>query len=448
MKNIGIKKNFKTQTMKINRKKQCLNKTYCTPNIGVTINLLSTDGHLRALAVITMLLACVQITRAYDFEVDGVYYLLNSSSSTEVSVTYKNSSHDCYSGTVDIPEKVTYGGVTYDVTSIGKYAFYGCTSLASVTIPASVTSIGESAFNDCTSLASVTIPASVTSIGKFVFCGCTSLASVTILTGVTSIEAYTFYYCTSLASVTIPASVTSIGEYAFCGCTSLASVTILESVKSIEECAFLGCTSLASVTILTGVTSIGKYAFYGCTSLASVTIPESVTSIKTCAFEYCPSLASVYLISSATLGARVFRSASNITDVYCLSETPPEASSSSYNSSMFDSSVYENATLHVPLGCSSTYQSHSLWRRFYTIAGDANTSISAVAMDKSVCVSSGDGKVDVSGVEGIVSVYGMDGSIVAHETVNGSTEIALPSGLYIVKVFDGKNTTTKKIMVK
>ena len=69
-------------------------------------------------------------------------------------------------------------------------------------------------------------------------------------------------------------------------------------------------------------------------------------------------------------------------------------------------------------------------------------------MDKSVCISSGDGKVEVSGVGGIVSVYGMDGSIVAHKMVDGSTEITLPSGLYIVKVSDGKDTTTKKIIVK
>jgi len=43
------------------------------------------------------------------------------------------------------------------VTTIGKYAFYGCTTLASTVIPDSVTSIGRSAFSGCTSLASIVV---------------------------------------------------------------------------------------------------------------------------------------------------------------------------------------------------------------------------------------------------------------------------------------------------
>ena len=180
--------------------------------------------------------------------------------------------------------------VPNSVTSIGEYAFCGCSSLESVTIPDSVTSIGSSAFEGCSSLASVTIPDSVTGIGEGAFDGCSSLASVTIPDSVTSIGSSVFSGCSSLTSVTIPDSVTSIGHYAFYNCSSLASVTIPDSVTSIEEGVFYNCSSLASVTIPNSVTSIGGYAFYGCSSLASVTIPNSVTSIGGGAFYECSKL--------------------------------------------------------------------------------------------------------------------------------------------------------------
>ena len=67
-----------------------------------------------------------------------------------------------------------------DLESVPEEAFYGCSSLISVTIPSSVTSIGDGAFRDCSSLSSVTIPSSVTSIGNRAFANCSSLSSVTI----------------------------------------------------------------------------------------------------------------------------------------------------------------------------------------------------------------------------------------------------------------------------
>ena len=176
------------------------------------------------------------------------------------------------------------------VTSIGWYAFYGCTGLTSVTIPDSVTSIGDSAFEDCTGLISITIPDGVTSIGDSAFEDCTGLTSITIPDSVTSISYRAFYGCTGLTSLTIPDSVTSIGERTFYGCTGLTSITIPDSVTSIDSGVFYGCTGLTSVTIPDSVTSIGDSTFEDCTGLTNITIPDSVTSIGSWAFSGCTDL--------------------------------------------------------------------------------------------------------------------------------------------------------------
>ena len=293
-----------------------------------------------------LLLALPLLVSAYDAEVDGIYYNLNSQEKT-AEVTYQkdyggNSPYykSYYSGSVNILEKFTFEGVEYSVTSIGDYAFYKCTGLTSVTIPNSVTSIGISAFVNCSGLTSVTIPNYVTTISHLAFSGCSSLTSVTIPNSVTTIGGDAFSNCSSLISVIIPNSVTSIEGATFYNCSSLTSVTIPNSVTTIGEVAFAYCSSLTSVTIPNSVTTIGKSAFSNCSSLTSVTIGSSVRSIYDLAFA----------------------NNSKLEEVYCLAELVPNT-----YTYVFGKYNITNATLYVPASALNDYKSTEPWCLFGTI---------------------------------------------------------------------------------
>lgn len=93
-----------------------------------------------------------------------------------------------------------------NITTIGDCAFFGCSSMASVTIGNSVTSIGGRAFERCYGLTSITIPNSVTRIERSAFRNCSGLTSVNIGNSVTYIGNYAFDGCSNIASITCNAT--------------------------------------------------------------------------------------------------------------------------------------------------------------------------------------------------------------------------------------------------
>ena len=194
--------------------------------------------------------AQAQGDKTFEFTYEGQTLQYEVANGNEAMVSKQQSER--ISGDVKVPESVTIEGKKYRVTTIGGFAFDGCASLTSITIPNSVTKIGERAFRRCTGLTSVTIPNSVSTIGESAF-----------------------FDCTGLINVTIPNSVTTIGEWAFCSCTGLTSVTIPNSVTTISEGAFWNCSGLTSFTIPNSVTTIGDEAFKSCSSLTILTIENA-----------------------------------------------------------------------------------------------------------------------------------------------------------------------------
>ena len=266
-----------------------------------------------------VLLLCSVVASAQNFEVDGIYYYVTSSTNKTVQVTYKGNSssdyYDEYTGSVVIPESVTYNDVTYSVTSIGGRAFEYCSGLTSVVIPNSVTTIENNAFSGCSGLTSIEIGNSVTYIGSNTFTNCNALEDVHISDLVAwcgisfgDVFANPFYSAKNLylngelvTELVIPDGVTEIKKYAFNNCSGLTGELVIpDAVTSIGQYAFRGCSSLTSVVIGNSVTSIGNDAFSSCRGLTSITIPNSVTNIESYAFYDCEGLEDVHISDIAT----------------------------------------------------------------------------------------------------------------------------------------------------
>ena len=286
---------------------------------------------------------------ASDFEVDGIRYKITGDNTVEVT-----SNNGTYTGDIIIPNKVSYDSKEYSVTSIGENAFYNCSSLTAIDIPASVTIIKHWAFVGCSSLTAIDIPASVTSIGNYVFRECYRLTAIDMPDGVKYIGDEAFALCSSLTAINIPASVTSIREATFRECSGLTAINIPVSVTSIGNSAFSGCSGLTVINIPASVTSIGESTFGGCSGLTAINIPASVTGIGGWAFYNCDSLA----------------------DIYCYASTPAGTISGT-----FSQNTYSGCTLHVPYGTMNAYRAAENWKDFTNIVEFDPTGIEAVSAD-------------------------------------------------------------------
>lgn len=107
--------------------------------------------------------------------IDGVYYAIKDDILKTAEVTFKGNTFYEYSGeymgAVNIASKINFKGNDYAVTSIGRYAFYGCYDLTEVVIPESVEIIDRNAFFDCVGLKSVTLSKNVSTICSYAFLG-------------------------------------------------------------------------------------------------------------------------------------------------------------------------------------------------------------------------------------------------------------------------------------
>ena len=124
----------------------------------------------------------------------------------------------------------------------------------------------------------VVIEKGITSIGKFNFFYCNKLESVTLEEGakLEKIGWGAFGY-SSLQEITVPDSVTRIDGYAFYYCSKLTKVEISENSKlaSMGEYVFKADTKLTSLYVPDGVTSIGANIFLDAVDNVTLSVAEN-----------------------------------------------------------------------------------------------------------------------------------------------------------------------------
>lgn len=240
-----------------------------------------------------------------------LYYKKVSGTTDEVYLCppYSESSYGSYtkpSGNVVVPETVSYGGHTYNVTGMYTNPFKWCKNLTSVTLPEGMSYFnGTALFRGCTSLERINLPSTMTKEISW----STSLDSCWSLTEVNYAAGNSRYksgngvvfsrdgdslilypsgknpgnpnFLQNLAGsaasglkyigglgwncfleyVNIPSTATTIGGSAFYGCLKLKRVVISDGVKTVGGSAFSNCPKIEEVTFGCSVESVGQFIF-------------------------------------------------------------------------------------------------------------------------------------------------------------------------------------------
>ena len=299
---------------------------------------------------------------------------------------------------------------------IGSYAFYGCSGLTSLTLPAGITKIDYRAFQGCSGLTSLILPDGITSIGYDAFDGCSGLTSLILPAGITSIGDCAFSDCSGLTSLTLPAGITSIGESAFYRCSGLTSLILPASIIWIGDGAFQFCSGLTSLTLPAGITSIGYTEFYGCSGLTSLTLPAGITTIDCGAFRDCSGLTSLTLPAGITwIRDEAFKGCSGLTSIYVYAEKVTKI-----EGYVFEGIDAYKCILYVPMGTRDDYRLSDFGYYFENIV-----------------------EFDATGID--KTTTSTDVEEVARYSVNGQRLSAPTKGLNIVKYSDG---SVKKVAVR
>lgn len=226
---------------------------------------------------------------------DDVYYTLDENGLLTISGTGEMTNWVNYDAPwSEFREKIKKVNIKDGVTSIGRYAFFYCSSLISITILDSVTSIGNGAFFGCEKLQGVSLPDSIKSIGDYAFEGCYSLEELKVPSSVdligtriaNSSNTYVYVDKNNKSYIMENDVIFSVDKSVLVRCNAIVfgEYIVPDSVKKIEDDSFWNCTNITKIILPYGLEKIGDSAFFNCSNLTDINIPETCTGIGAGAF--------------------------------------------------------------------------------------------------------------------------------------------------------------------
>ena len=297
-----------------------------------------------------------------DFEVDGINYKIIDAIAQTVRVVQ---SVDKYQGVVFVSETVTYSGITYSVTEIGKSAFDDCTGLTSVTIPNSVTEIGSYAFRNTGWYNNQLDGVLYLDNCCLGYKGDEPTGSLSINSGTRLIANAAFKNCRGLDDIFIPNSVARIGGEAF-WYSGLETVHFEDGEIPVSLGYGISGNKRPITIITKSVSTTGAVVYCGIfegNPLKSVYIGRDIVSdeMEAKPFGYFNDLNPVVFGKKVTtIENGAFEGSSAISSVTSLNIIPPVCLSDS----TFDDAVYKNATLYVPKASIGRYATADVWNKF------------------------------------------------------------------------------------
>lgn len=176
------------------------------------------------------------------------------------------------------------------ITTLGQSAFYGCTTLDNVNLPACTTISGIAVFRSCTALKNALLP---------------KLSSIN--GGNNYNSGHAFADCKALESIDFPL-LTDCHFGAFTGCTALKNVN-LPVLKTKSQNVLSNCTSLEKIC-LPEMEHINTSFANGCTSLKIVDLPKANYFYQNC-FDRCSSIVAIILRNEAKVAQLAFANVFN-----------------------------------------------------------------------------------------------------------------------------------------